>query len=249
MATTAVVTGTCRRAAPPVPIVMGVPAAPGTTATALDTEALMVGKETAEVWTAPDTLTAAEGGIGLVCVATVMVCPAFGGITPIPCTILIVAAGLASVDATVVTALPLWSATVMPRAGISLNAELGGSMAFKSGVTFTTVGPAGLGVAEAGVLVLAGESEVWMGLDVTCRVAEMPFPAEGPPAAAAALNRSCVSLTVVTWDLAKVAIMSGVMRSTVCPLASVLKEDGGSRSTSFPWIQKLEVARGMPVPG
>lgn len=104
--------------------------------------------------------------------------------TPIPCTILMVAAGLASVDATVVMALPFWSATVMPRAGISLNAELVDSTVFKSGVTLTTVGPAGLGEAELGALVLAGESEDWMGLDVTCRVAEMPFPADALPAAA-----------------------------------------------------------------
>lgn len=89
-----------------------------------------------------------------------MVCPALGGITPTPCTILIVAAGLASVDAMVVMPLPFWSATAMPRAGISLNAELVDSTVFKSGVTLTTVGPMGLAEADgAGVLVLAGESE------------------------------------------------------------------------------------------
>lgn len=60
--TTVVLTGTCRTAVPPVPIVMGVPAAPEATATAFDTVALMVGNETAEVWTVPGTLTAAEEG-------------------------------------------------------------------------------------------------------------------------------------------------------------------------------------------
>lgn len=71
----------------------------------------------------------------------------------------------------------------MPRAGISLKAELVGSVVFKSGVTLTTVLPAGLEEDEA-VLVLAGESAVWTGLDVTCNVAEMPFPLALLPAAA-----------------------------------------------------------------
>lgn len=94
------------------------------------------------------------------------------------------AAGLASGDATVVTALLFWSAIVMPSAGIKRKAELLDSTAFKSGVLFTTAGPAVLGEAEAGVLVLAGESDDWMGLDVTRRVADSPFPAEALPAAA-----------------------------------------------------------------
>lgn len=64
--TTVVLTGTCRTAVAPVPMVMGVPAAPEATATALDTVALMVGKETAEVWTVPGTLTAEEEGACLV---------------------------------------------------------------------------------------------------------------------------------------------------------------------------------------
>lgn len=42
--------------------------------------------------------------------------------------------------------------------------------------------------------------------------------------------------------------MSGVMRSTVWPLASVVMEDGGRRNTSFPWIRKLVAVRGMPLP-
>lgn len=56
-------TGTCRTAEVPAPIDMGVPAAPDTTATALETEAVMVGRETAEVCTVPGMLT--EGGICL----------------------------------------------------------------------------------------------------------------------------------------------------------------------------------------
>lgn len=245
--TTVVLTGTCRTAVAPVPRVIGVPAAPEATATAFETVALMVGNETAEVWTVPATLTAEDAGTCFAWVATVIVCPALGGITPSPCTILIVAAGLASVDATVVMALLFWSATVIPRAGISLKAELVGSAVFKSGVTLTTVLPAGLEEDEVAVLVLAGESAVWTGLDVTCKVAEMPFPLLLLPAAA--VKRSWVSLTVVTWDLARVAIMSGVIRSTVCPFASVVIEEGGRRNTSFPWIRKLVAVSGMPLPG
>lgn len=107
-----------------------------------------------------------------------------------PCTILMVAAGLASEDAIVVKALPFWSAKDMPRAGISRKAEPADSTVFKSGVTLTTVGPAGPAEAEVGVLILAGESEDWMGLDVTRKVAQMPFPAGLLPAAAAVLKRS-----------------------------------------------------------
>lgn len=43
--------------------------------------------------------------------------------------------------------------------------------------------------------------------------------------------------------------MSGVIRSTVCPFASVVIEDGGRRNTSFPWIRKLVAVSGMPLPG
>lgn len=77
---------------------------------------------------------------------------------------------------------------VMPRAGIRRKAELVGSAVFKSGVTLTTVPPAGLEEAGEAVLVLAGDSAVWTGLDVTCKVAEMPFPPALLPAAA--VNRS-----------------------------------------------------------
>lgn len=65
MDTTVVVTGTWRMAAVPVPMVIGVPAALDTTATALDTDAVIVGKETAEVRTVPGKLTEEEEGICL----------------------------------------------------------------------------------------------------------------------------------------------------------------------------------------
>lgn len=58
--TTVVLTGICRTAEVPAPIDMGVPAA-DTTATALETEAVMVGRETAEVCTVPGMLTEEEG--------------------------------------------------------------------------------------------------------------------------------------------------------------------------------------------
>lgn len=54
-----VLTGTCRTVEVPGPIDMGVPAA-DTTATALETEAVMVGRETAEVWPVPGMLTEEE---------------------------------------------------------------------------------------------------------------------------------------------------------------------------------------------
>ena len=72
----------------------------------------------------------------------------------------------------------------------------------------------------------------------------MPLPVAPAPVP----KRSWVSLTVVTWDLASVAIMSGVMRSTVWPLASVVMEEGGRRSTSLPWIRKLVAVRGTLLP-
>lgn len=54
--TTVVLTGTCRTAEAPVPMLMGVLAAPEATATVLDTAAFILGKDTAEVWTVPDPL-------------------------------------------------------------------------------------------------------------------------------------------------------------------------------------------------
>lgn len=68
------------------------------------------------------------------------------------------------------------------------------------------------------------------------------LPVAAPP------RKSEVSFTVATGDLARVAIMSGVIRSTVWPLASVVIEDGGRRRTSLPWIRKLVAVIGIPAP-
>lgn len=68
------------------------------------------------------------------------------------------------------------------------------------------------------------------------------------PPVAAPPRKSEVSFTVATGDLARVAIMSGVIRSTVWPLASVVMEDGGRRRTSLPWIRKLVAVIGIPAP-
>lgn len=87
----------------------------------------------------------------------------------------------------------------------------------------------------------AGEGDGCGG--VTWRVADkLLLPA------VAVLRKSEVSLTVATGDLARVAIMSGVIRSTVCPLASVVMEEGGRRRTSLPWIRRLVAVIGIPVP-
>lgn len=42
--------------------------------------------------------------------------------------------------------------------------------------------------------------------------------------------------------------MSGVILKTVWPLASVVMEEGGRRSTSLPWIRKLVAVSGMLLP-
>lgn len=86
------------------------------------------------------------------------------------------------------------------------------------------------------------EGEGWG--KVTWSVAEMLLL---PPAAAAVPRKSGVSLTVVTGDLVSVAIMSGVIRSTVCPLASVVMEEGGRRRMSLPWIRRLVAVMGIPA--
>lgn len=221
-------------------MLMGVLEAPEATATVLDTAAFTLGKDTADVWTVPDPL--ATEGPCLAWAATVMVGPALGGITPRPCTMRMVAAGLASDEATVF--FPFWSATLTPSAGIKRKAELEASVGLRSGVTLTTVVPGGVDEGALAGLALAGLSAGWTGLEVTCKVAEMPLPVGPLPVP----NRSWVSLTVVTWDLANVAIMSGVIRRTVWPLASVVMEEGGSRSTSLPWIRKLVAVRGMLLP-
>lgn len=42
--------------------------------------------------------------------------------------------------------------------------------------------------------------------------------------------------------------MSGVILKTVWPLASVVMEEGGRRSTSLPWMRKLVAVSGMLLP-
>lgn len=78
---------------------------------------------------------------------------------------------------------------------------------------------------------------------VTWRVADMLLLP-----VVAVLRKSGVSLTVATGDLARVAIMSGVIRSTVWPLASVVMEDGGRRRTSLPWMRRFVAVIGIPAP-
>lgn len=87
----------------------------------------------------------------------------------------------------------------------------------------------------------AEDGDAWGG--VTWRVAEMLLLP-----VVALLRNSGVSLTVATGDLARVAIMSGVMRNTVCPFASVVMDEGGRRRTSFPWMRRLVAVIGIPVP-
>lgn len=78
---------------------------------------------------------------------------------------------------------------------------------------------------------------------VTWRVADMLLlPVAAVP------RKSGLSLTVATGDLARVAIMSGVIRSTVWPLASVVMEDGGRRRTSLPWMRRFVAVIGIPPP-
>lgn len=87
----------------------------------------------------------------------------------------------------------------------------------------------------------ADEGEAWGG--VTWSVADMLLlPVVAVP------RKSGVSLTVATGDLARVAIMSGVIRSTVWPLASVVMEDGGRRRTSLPWMRRFVAVIGIPAP-
>lgn len=133
-----------------------------------------------------------------------------------------------------------WSATLTANVGIKRIAV--------SPAAFSTVeemGPAlvvWVSPMQGGALE-AEEGERWGG--VTWRVADMLLlPAEAEP------RKSEVSLTVATGDLARVAIMSGVIRSTVCPLASVVMEEGGRRRTSLPWMRRFVAVIGIPaLPG
>lgn len=225
------VAGTCRTVAVAVPRVRGEPEAPGATVMPLAAATTLAGMVT--------TLAQVEAVRGLVPVleVMVMVCPCFCGITPRPGMMRMVAP-LLSGDVTVEKVLDFWSATVTASVGMS---RMAASPAAFSRVEAT--GPA-LEVWASPAADVAPEAEE--GEDcggVTCSVAEMlllPEPAE--------LRKSGVSLTVATGDLVSVAIMSGVMRSTVWPLASVVMEDGGRRSTSLPWMRRFVAVMGIPAP-
>lgn len=124
---------------------------------------------------------------------------------------------------TVEKARALGSAIVTARAGMRRIAV--------SHVAFTRVAVPGAGREEEALAVRVSAVAGGTVLDetvggaccgVTCKVAEMPLAVVLP----ALVSMSGVSL--------RVAIMSGVMRSTVCPLASVVIEEGGRRSTSLP---------------
>lgn len=145
---------------------------------------------------------------------------------------------LLSGDATVEKVLAFWSAMVTARVGIKRMAASppAFNMVEATGPAFVVWASPAQGEALG-----AGEGEGWGG--VTCRVAEMLLLPE-----AAVPRKSEVSLTVATGDLASVAIMSGVIRSTVWPLASVVMEDGGRRRTSLPWMRKFVADIGIPAP-
>lgn len=103
---------------------------------------------------------------------------------------------------TVVKFLDFWSPTVTASVGIRRMAV--------SPAAFSKVEPA-LVVCTSPVQDVALEAEEGEGWDgVTWRVADMLLLP-----VVAVLRKSGVSLTVATGDLASVAIMSGVMRSTV----------------------------------
>lgn len=128
-----------------------------------------------------------------------------------------------SEEVTVEKVRALGSAMVTARAGMRRIAV--------SHVAFTRVAVPGAGREEDALAVRASAVAVGTGLDetvggaccgVTCKVAEIPLALV--PLALASM--SGVSLSV--------AIISGVIRNTVCPLASVVIEEGGRRSTSFP---------------
>lgn len=225
------VAGTCRTVAVAVPSVRGEHDTPGATVIPLapaTTLAAMV-----------ITLAHVDAVRVLLPVVVVMVivCPCFCGMTPSPGIIRMVAPLLSPED-TLEKGRDFWSATVTASVGISRMAA--------SPAAFSRLGPTG-----PALVVLASpvqdatapgpqEAEEWGG--VTWRVADMLLPAPAAP------RKSGVSLTVATGDLARVAIMSGVIRSTVCPLASVVMEDGGRRRTSLPWMRRFVAVIGIPPP-
>lgn len=128
-----------------------------------------------------------------------------------------------SEDVTVENVRALGSAIVTARAGMRRIAV--------SHVAFTRVAVPGAGREDGALAVKTSAVAGGIGLDETvggvccgvmCRVAEMP------------LALVLLALASMSGVSLRVAIMSGVMRSTVCPLASVVIEEGGKRSTSLP---------------
>lgn len=221
--------GTCRTVAVAVPRVRGDPEAPGATVIPLAPATTLAAMET--------TLAHVDAMRGLlpVVVVIVMVWPCFCGMTPRPGIIRMVVP-LLSGEETVEKVLDFWSPTA--RVGISRMAL--------SPAAFSRVEAAGAALlvctsAAQGKAPGAEDGDAWGG--VTWRVADMLLLP-----AVALLRNSGVSLTVATGDLARVAIMSGVMRNTVCPFASVVMDEGGRRRTSFPWIRRFVAVIGIPVP-
>lgn len=119
--------------------------------------------------------------------------------TPRPGIIRMVAPLLSGED-TVVKFLDFWSPTVTANVGIRRIAV--------SPAAFSKVEPALVVCTSPDAALEAEEGEGWGG--VTWRVADMLLLP-----VVAVLRKSGVSLTVATGDLASVAIMSGVIRSTV----------------------------------
>lgn len=174
-----------------------------------------------------------------VVVVMLILCPCFCGMTPRPGMIRMVVPLFESPEETVEKVLVFWSAMVTARVGIRRIAV--SPAAFKRVVVPADPLLAWASPDEVAGLEVEGD-EGWGG--VTWSVADMLLQ----PPAVAVPSMSGVSLTVVSGDLVRVAIMSGVIRSTVCPLASVVMEEGGRWSTSFPWILKLVAVIGIPAP-
>lgn len=223
------VAGTCRTVAVAVPKVRCDPETPGATVIPLAPATTLAATVT--------TLALVDAVSVLVpqVVVIVMFWPCFCGITPRPGIIRRVVPLLSGED-TVVKVLDFWSPTVS--VGISRMAV---SPAVFSKVEATGPGLVVCTSAVPDIAPEAGEGEGCGG--VTWRVADMLLLP-----AVAVLRKSGVNLTVATGDLARFAIMSGVIRSTVWPLASVVMEDGGRRRTSLPWMRRFVAVIGIPVP-
>lgn len=218
VATTVAVTGTCLTVAAAEPRESGEPTAGLPSDTPLAPATPLAAMVTVA---APEE---AVPGLELVVVVTGTVCPCFGGITPRLGTMrMVVPPALESEEVTVEKVRALGSAMVTARAGMRRIAV--------SHVAFTRVAVPGAGREDGALAGRASALDGGIGLDetvggaccgVTCRVAEIPL---------AVVLLALASMSGVSL---RVAIMSGVMRSTVCPFASVVIEEGGKRSTSLP---------------